>query len=180
MTGQVRERTGSNLTGIVPSNTYTSKDDTHIVIGGNGDSIFKRLMTTIGRDDLGTDPALADNAGRATRATELDNAIQAWCGRHDAEYLLKALNEAQVPNGKIYSIADIVKDPQYIAREMIQTVKLKDGTSVQVPGVVPRLSKTPGRVAGTGPDLGEHTDRILKDIGYTAEQIATLKKGKAV
>lgn len=179
-TGQVRERTGSNLTGIVPSNTYTSKDGTHIVIGGNGDSIFKRLMSTIGRDDLGTDPLLSDNAGRATRATELDDAIGAWCGTHDAEYLLKALNDAQVPNGKIYSIADIVKDAQYIAREMIQTVTLKDGTPVQVPGVVPRLSKTPGKVAGIGPDLGEHTGSVLEDLGYTPEQIAALKRGHAI
>jgi len=179
-TGQIRERTGSNLTGIVPSNTYTSKDGTHIVIGGNGDSIFKRLMTTIGRDDLGADPALADNAGRARRAGELDDAIGAWCAQHDAQYLLKALNEAQVPNGKIFSIEDIVKDPQYLAREMIQTVHLKDGTPLQVPGVVPRLSKTPGRVAGTGPDLGEHNQSVLSSLGYTDEQIAKLKTGKAI
>jgi formyl-CoA transferase len=179
-TGQARERTGSNLTGIVPSNTYTSRDRTHIVIGGNGDSIFKRLMSTIGRDDLGSDPALADNAGRATRAQELDDAIQAWCSAHDAEFILKALNDAQVPNGKIYSIADIVSDPQYLAREMIQTVQLKDGTPVQVPGVVPRLSKTPGRVPGAGPDLGEHTAGVLAELGYTAEQIAALKQGKAI
>ncbi|MDB5806590.1 MAG: CoA-transferase [Betaproteobacteria bacterium] len=180
LTGQVRERTGSNLTGIVPSNTYTSKDGTHIVIGGNGDSIFKRLMTTIGRDDLGTDPALADNAGRAKRATELDDAIQAWCGVHEAALILKALNEAQVPNGKIYSIADIVADPQYQAREMIQTVTLKDGTALKVPGVVPRLSKTPGKVNGSGPDLGEHNREVLATLGYTAEQIAALKAKKAI
>jgi len=179
-TGQVRERTGSNLTGIVPSNTYTSKDGMHIVIGGNGDSIFKRLMTTIARDDLGNDAALADNAGRAKRATELDDAIQAWCGAHEAQFLLKALNEAQVPNGKIYSIADIVQDPQYRAREMIQTVHLKDGMELKVPGVVPRLSKTPGRVNGVGPDLGEHNQSVLASLGYTAQQIAALKANKAI
>jgi len=179
-TGQVRERTGSNLTGIVPSNTYTSKDGTHIVIGGNGDSIFKRLMATIGRDDLGTDPALADNAGRAKRATELDDAIGAWCAQHEAEFILGALNEAQVPNGKIYSIADIARDPQFLAREMIQTVHLKDGTPVQVPGVVPRLSKTPGKIPGTGPDLGEHNETVLARLGYSTEQIAKLKAGKAI
>jgi formyl-CoA transferase len=179
-TGQVRERTGSNLTGIVPSNTYTSKDGVHIVIGGNGDSIFKRLMTTIGRDDLGTDPALADNAGRAKRAEELDDAIGAWCAAHESAFILQALNEAQVPNGKIYSIEDIVKDPQYQAREMIQTVKLKDGTPVQVPGVVPRLSKTPGRIHGVGPELGEHNAAVLEGLGYSAEKIAALKKGKAI
>ena len=179
-TGQVRERTGSNLTGIVPSNTYTSKDGVHIVIGGNGDSIFKRLMTTIGRDDLGNDPALADNAGRAKRAEELDGAIGAWCAANDAAVILPALNDAQVPNGKIFSIEDIVKDAQYLAREMIQTVHLKDGTPVQVPGVVPRLSKTPGRVPGTGPELGEHNEKVLLSLGYTAEQIATLKGSKAI
>lgn len=179
-TGQVRERTGTNLTGIVPSNTYTSKDGTHIVIGGNGDSIFKRLMTCIGRDDLGTDPSLADNSGRAKRAQELDDAIQAWCGANEAEFILKALNEAQVPNGKIYSIADIVRDPQYLAREMIQTVKLKDGTPLQVPGVVPRLSKTPGRVHGVGPDLGEHNQSVLERLGYAAQEIAALKAKKVI
>ncbi|HEY4374592.1 MAG TPA: CoA transferase [Burkholderiales bacterium] len=179
-TGQVRERTGTNLTGIVPSNTYTSKDGTHIVIGGNGDSIFKRLMTCIGRDDLGIDPGLADNSGRAKRAQELDDAIQAWCSANEAEFILKALNEAQVPNGKIYSIADIVKDPQYIARDMIQTVNLKDGTPVQVPGVVPRLSKTPGRVNGIGPDLGEHNQSVLERLGYAAQEIAALKAKKVI
>lgn len=179
-TGQVRERTGTNLTGIVPSNTYTSKDGTHIVIGGNGDSIFKRLMTCIGRDDLGTDPGLADNSGRAKRAQELDDAIQAWCGANEAEFILAQLNEAQVPNGKIYSIADIVKDPQYQARGMIQEVALKDGTALKVPGVVPRLSKTPGRVNGSGPDLGEHNAQVLERLGYTAQQIAALKDKKAI
>jgi formyl-CoA transferase len=160
--GTVRERTGSNLTGIVPSNTYTSKDGVHIVIGGNGDSIFKRLAVLMGRDDWANDPALADNAGRASRAKELDDGIGVWCAQHDAAYLLKALDDSQVPNGKIYSAADIVKDAQYQARGMIETLKLDDGTELKVPGVVPKLSKTPGRKPSRGPRLGEHNDEILK------------------
>ena len=113
MAGVVRERTGSNLTGIVPSNTYLSRDEVHIVIGANGDSIFKRLMTLIGRDDLGNDPSLADNAGRAKRADELDRAIGEWTATLDADEAVRLLNDAKVPNGKIYSIADIVRDPQF-------------------------------------------------------------------
>ena len=160
--GTVRERTGTNLTGIVPSNTYTSKDLVHIAIGGNGDSIFKRLAQTMGRDDWANDPVLGNNAGRATRAQEIDNGIGAWCSAHDADFLLAALAEAQVPSSKIFSIKDIVADPQYQARGMIETITLDDGTELKVPGVVPKLSKTPGRLPGRGPTLGEHNSEILK------------------
>lgn len=160
--GVVRERTGSGLTGIVPSNTYTSKDGVHIAIGGNGDSIFKRLALLIGRPEWATDPGLADNAGRVKRVDELDAGIGAWCVQHDADYLLRALGEAQVPNGKIYSVQDIAEDSQYAARGMIETVTLEDGTVLKVPGVVPKLSKTPGRVPGRGPKLGEHNHQVLK------------------
>jgi formyl-CoA transferase len=175
VTGEIRERTGSNLTGIVPSNTYQSKDGKHVVIGANGDSIFKRLMSLMGRDDLGNDPALANNAGRANRAQELDDAILAWTRLHDADDLVALLNAAQVPNGKIYSIADIVSDPQYIARDMIRTVKLDDGTSLKVPGIVPKLSATPGDIDGPGPALGQHTDELLQRLGYDAARIAALR-----
>ncbi len=154
--GTLRERTGTNLTGIVPSNTYTSKDAVHIVIGGNGDSIFKRLAALMGRDDWVVDPGLADNAGRAARAAELDAGIGAWCAAHDAAFLLAALEAAQVPASKIYSIADIVRDPQYLARGMIEKLALDDGVQLMVPGVVPKLSRTPGRIRGRGPKLGEH------------------------
>ena len=154
--GTVRERTGTKLTGIVPSNTYQSKDGVHIAIGGNGDSIFKRLAQTMGRDDWANDPQLGNNAGRAARAQEMDDGIQAWCSAHDAAFLLDALSTAQVPSSKIFSIKDIVEDAQYQARGMIETVTLDDGTQLQVPGVVPKLSKTPGRVPGRGPALGEH------------------------
>ena len=157
--GTVRERTGTSLTGIVPSNTYTSKDGVHIVIGGNGDSIFKRLAQIMGRDDWVDDPALADNAGRAARATELDQGIGAWCAAHDALFLLQALDAAQVPASKIFSIADIVRDPQFLARGMIESLVLEDGLKLMVPGVVPKLSRTPGRIHGRGPTLGEHNGR---------------------
>jgi len=154
--GTLRERTGTNLTGIVPSNTYTSRDAKHIVIGGNGDSIFKRLAQLMGRDDWVVDAGLADNAGRAARAAELDDGIGAWCAAHDAAFLLEALDAAQVPASKIYSIADIVRDPQYQARGMIEKLALDGGMELLVPGVVPKLSRTPGRIRGPGPKLGEH------------------------
>lgn len=180
MFGLVRERTGSNLTGIVPSNTYLTRDDQHVVIGANGDSIFKRLMNLMGRGDLAEDPALADNAGRARRADELDAAIGDWTRRHGVEELVGLLNEAQVPNGKIYSIADIVRDPQYLARGMIREVRLPDGTALKVPGVVPKLSDTPGDIEWVGPRLGEHTEEVLSMLGYASGDIAALRERKVI
>ncbi|HKY01983.1 MAG TPA: CaiB/BaiF CoA-transferase family protein [Burkholderiales bacterium] len=176
MFDEVRERTGTNLTGIVPSNTYLTKEGHHVVIGGNGDSIFKRLMIAIGRPDIAEDPSLADNAGRAKRAAELDEVIGGWTAANNTEHVLSVLNEAQVPNGKIYSIADIVKDPQFLARGMIRDSKLPDGVSLKVPGVVPKLSETPGDFESLGPELGEHTEEILATLGYTAQQLAEFKQ----
>ena len=178
--GEVRERTGTNLTGIVPSNTYLTRDAQHIVIGANADSIFKRLMLMIGRGDLAEDPALADNAGRAKRADELDAAIGEWTGKRNAEEVLAALAAAQVPNGKIYSMADIAADAHYIARGMIREVKLGDGTALKVPGVVPKLSATPGDIDWVGPELGEHTEAVLAAHGYGRAEIAALREHKAV
>lgn len=180
MYGVVRERTGSNLTGIVPSNTYLTKDRQHVVIAANGDSIFKRLMQTIGREDLADDPTLADNAGRAKRAQELDEVIGGWAGQHDLEHVLRTLDGAQVPNGKIYSIADIVKDPQFLARDMIRQVELADGTSVKVPGIVPKLSDTPGDLEWVGPALGQHTEEVLARLGYSAAERADLRARKII
>jgi len=177
---ETRERTGTNLTGIVPSNTYLTRDGQHIVIGANADSIFKRLMQLIGRGDLADDPSLADNAGRSKRADELDAAIGAWTGKHDAEQVLSALSEAQVPSGKIYSMADIVADAQYLARDMIRKVKLPDGTPLKVPGIVPKLSETPGDIDWVGPALGEHTEAVLAAHGYARDEIADLRARKAV
>jgi len=178
--GEIRERTGTNLTGIVPSNTYLTRDAKHIVIGANADSIFKRLMQMIGRSDLAEDPSLADNAGRSNRADELDTAIGAWTARHDADEVLRALSEAQVPSGKIYSMGDIAADAQYLARDMIRQVKLADGTLLKVPGVVPKLSGTPGGIEWVGPALGEHTDAVLAAHGYGRAEIADLRARKAV
>jgi formyl-CoA transferase len=180
MFGEVRERRGRNLTGIVPSNTYLARDGQHVVIGANADSIFKRLMNLMGRADLGDDPSLADNAGRAQRADELDEAIGAWTAKHDADAVVRMLNEAQVPNGKIYSIADIARDAQYLARDMIRQVELPDGTPLKVPGVVPKLSATPGDIGWVGPRLGEHTESVLAAHGYGASEIARLRERRAI
>jgi formyl-CoA transferase len=180
MYGIVRERSGSNLTGIVPSNTYLTRDGHHVVIGANADSIFKRLMTAIGRTDLAEDPGLADNAGRAKRADELDQVIGAWTEANDVERVLKALAEAQVPSGKIYSIADIASDPQYLSRDMIRQVTLPNGARLSVPGIVPKLSETPGDVEWQGPALGEHTAEVLGRLGYTAAEIERLRASKVI
>ena len=177
---ETRERTGTNLTGIVPSNTYLTRDGQHIVIGANADSIFRRLMQMIGRSDLAQDPSLADNAGRSKRADELDDAIGAWTGKHDAQEALSALSEAQVPSGKIYSMADVAADAQYLARDMIRNVQLADGTPLKVPGIVPKLSETPGDIDWVGPALGEHTEAVLAAHGYARAEIADLRARKAV
>jgi formyl-CoA transferase len=178
--GEVRERTGTALTGIVPSNTYLTRDRQYVAIGANGDSIFKRLMQLIGRDDLASDPSVADNAGRVKRAEELDRVIGEWTSRYDADEVVRLLNQAQVPNGKIYSMADIAADRQYQARDMIRDVTLPDGTSIKVPGVVPKLSVTPGDLDWVGPQLGEHTEEVLAACGYSEDEVVALRERKVI
>jgi formyl-CoA transferase len=173
--GFVRERSGASLPGIVPSNTYTTRDGKYVVIGANGDSIFKRMMTAIGRDDLGSDPGLARNDGRVARTAELDRAIGSWCAAHDLDHVLKVLADAQVPSGKIYDIADIVSDLHYRARGMIEQAALPDGTPVKIPGVAPKMGLTPGGTRWLGPRLGEHTDEVLRELGYDAGKLRDLK-----
>ncbi len=166
MSGFVRERTGASLPGIVPSNTYLCGDGQYVVIGANGDSIFKRMMLAIDRADLANDAALADNAGRTRRTEELDTAIAAWTGANNLTDVLAVLDKADVPSGRIYSIADIVADMQYQTRGMIEKHKLGDNKEVWLPGIVPKLSETPGGTKWIGPKLGEHTAEVLRAIGY--------------
>jgi formyl-CoA transferase len=174
--GVIRQRTGGALPGIVPSNTYTCADGEAIVVAGNGDAIFRRLMLAIGRDDLANDPALARNDGRVPRTQEIDDAIQGWCEKHSIDAALAVLSAADVPVSKIYSVADMVRDPQFAARQMIESAQLPDGTPLKVPAVVPKLSATPGRTRWLGPRLGEHTDSVLQQLGHSLEDIAKLRR----
>ncbi len=178
--GVVRERTGGALPGIVPSNTYTTADGENIVIAGNGDAIFKRLMTAIGRDDLANDPGVAHNAGRVQRVDEIDGAIQAWCSGRDIDSALEVLKAADVPVSKIYSVKDMLQDPQFLARKMFEQHAFRDGSPVKLPAVTPKLSETPGGTRWLGPALGEHTDEVLNDLGYSAGQIADMRAGKVL
>jgi crotonobetainyl-CoA:carnitine CoA-transferase CaiB-like acyl-CoA transferase len=178
--GVVRERTGTSLPGIVPSNTYTCQDGAAIVVGGNGDAIFKRLMAAVARPDLGDDPQLAHNDGRVPRAGEIDAAIQQWCSRHPIDRALAALEQAQVPASRIYSVADMFRDPQFAARAMIEEHVLGDGTPLKVPAIVPKLSETPGQTRWLGPALGQHTDEVLESIGVSRVQIDELRRNGAI
>jgi crotonobetainyl-CoA:carnitine CoA-transferase CaiB-like acyl-CoA transferase len=174
MLGHVRERSGGALPGIAPSNTYPTADGAYVVIAGNSDPIFKRLMLAIDREDLANDPALAHNDGRVPRTQEIDGAIAAWLASRTIDEALDVLNAADVPVGRIYSVADMFTDPQYVARQMIQTFKWQDGRDITLPNVTPKLSETPGETRWLGPELGEHTDEVLQTLGYDADHIARL------
>jgi crotonobetainyl-CoA:carnitine CoA-transferase CaiB-like acyl-CoA transferase len=180
MLGHVRERSGGALPGIAPSNTYPTADGAYVVIAGNSDPIFKRLMQAIGRDDLGENPAFAHNDGRAAQSDLLDAAISAWSSALLIDEVLKTLEQAEVPAGRIYNVADIVADPHYQARGMILDAELPGGASVKMPGIVPKLSDTPGSVNWQGPALGQHTDSVLGELGMTAADIAQLKASGVV
>lgn len=177
--GLVRERTGAALPGIVPSNTYACRDGS-IVIGGNSDPIFKRLMRAIERADLADDPALASNDGRVPRTAEIDAAIGAWLAPRGIDEALDVLNAADVPAGRIYSAADMFTDPQFLARQMIERFRLPDGQALPLPAVTPKLSGTPGDTRWLGPALGEHTDAVLAGLGYDAQAIAALREQGAI
>ena len=174
--GEVRQAAGSALPGIAPTNAYQCADGGYVLVAGNGDSIFKRLMTVIGRDDLGNDPQLENNDGRVKRVAELDQAIGEWTKTVSTTKALEMLDSVAVPAGRIYTVADIASDPHYKARGNIQTIQMQDGTKVDVPGVIPKLSRTPGSIKTLAPDIGQNTDEILKSIGLTNDQVASLKE----
>ena len=178
--GFIRERTGNIMPGITPSSIHTCADGKHIQIGANGDAIFQRFMRAIDREDLANDPALADNAGRDTRRDELYGVIDRWAASLPLSEVEAVLVRAEVPASRIYSAEDMFADPQFLAREMFLSAKLPDGKPFKMPGIVPKLSETPGGVEWTGPQLGEHNAQVLCELGYSAERIAELKAAGAI
>ncbi|MBB3908520.1 carnitine dehydratase [Anoxybacillus sp. UARK-01] len=177
LTGVVRERSGSTLPGIAPSNTYKCKDEKRVVIGGNSNNIFQRLMQVIGREDLANDPKYANNQGRAENAEFIDSVIESWTKQHTLTEVLQTLDRSSIPAGPIYSIQDIVHDVQYQEREMLLPLELDDGQECLFPGIVPKLSDTPGEMKWIGPKLGEHNDEIYAGIlGYSVKQLEKLKQ----
>lgn len=174
--GAVRGPGGSALPGIAPTNAYLCGDGGYVLVAGNGDSIFKRLMQLIGREDLASDPELAHNAGRVARVAELDAAIGAWSANRTVDQALAALDSASVPAGKIYTVADIAADPHYRERGMLQEIRLDDGDTLTVPGIVPKLSRTPGGHRRNAPRIGQDTDAVLREVGLSEAQIAALRE----
>ncbi|HEY3540775.1 MAG TPA: CoA transferase [Trinickia sp.] len=177
--GAVREAAGSALPGIAPSNAYRCTDG-YVLVAGNGDSIFRRLMSVIGRDDLAADPSLADNAGRVARVDELDEAIGAWTASRTSQEVLDTLSAARVPAGKIYTAKDIAEDPHYRARDMILRQTTREGYELAVPGIVPKLTGTPGAVRSAAPRLGDDTEAVLREAGLTDDMIRTLREQGAI
>ena len=178
--GFIRERSGNIMPGITPSSIHTSSDGKHVQIGANGDAIFQRFMRAIDRDDLADDPSLADNAGRDLRRDELYGVIDRWANATPLTQMLETLNGAEVPASRIYSAEDMLSDPQFLAREMFLSAKLPDGKTFKMPGIVPKLSATPGGVDAIGPVLGEHNQHVLSALGYSQEQISALHRDGAI
>jgi crotonobetainyl-CoA:carnitine CoA-transferase CaiB-like acyl-CoA transferase len=167
--GAVRGAAGSAMPGIAPTNAYACADGAYVLVAGNGDSIFRRLMRAIGRPDLEADPGLARNEGRVARVAEIDAAIGAWTAQHPIAHVIEVLDGAGVPAGRIYTVADIAADPQYLAREMIVQTADADGRPLKVPGIVPKLADTPGRLRMPAPRLGQHNDEVLGQPGWPVQ-----------
>jgi crotonobetainyl-CoA:carnitine CoA-transferase CaiB-like acyl-CoA transferase len=175
--GIVRERTGSSLPGITPSNTYCSGDGSYVAIGGNSDAIFRRLMKAIGQPELGEDPRYRTNADRTEHAEELDSLIEDWVRQHTTEEIMQSLDEAAVPVGPIYSVEDIVEDEQYHARDMLLESEIEGIGTVKMPGLVPKLSETPGEVEWYGGPLGAHNEEVYSGLlGLSAKEIERLSE----
>jgi len=173
--GVIREPSGTTVTGIVPTNTYTCGDGKHVVIGGNGDSIYRRLMTAAQRTDLAEHPEMQSNAGRVIHEREIDAALSAWCANHTAAQIVEILEDVQVPVGLIYSVEDMMTDPQYQARGMFESVEI-DGQPLKIPAILPKLDGTPGRTDWPGLDAGSHNREILQGIlGMSEDEMARLK-----
>lgn len=178
--GFVRERSGNIMPGITPSSIHICADGKAVQIGANGDAIFQRLMRTMGNEPMAEDPQLTDNAGRDDRRDEIYALIDAWTGSLTQEQVLTSLKQADVPASRIYSVADMFSDPQFLARDMFITGQLPDGKEFKMPGIVPKLSATPGSSEWTGPALGEHTDELLTQLGYDARELARLRAEGAI
>ncbi len=178
--GVIRQPSGTTVTGIVPTNTYRCEDGKFVVIGGNGDSIFKRLMIAIGREDMANDPELADNAGRVTHERTIDKVLASWCSSLPSKTVIATLEEARVPVGPIYNAEDMFNDPHFQARGLFEEVPVGDDT-VHIPAIAPKLSETPGATRWPGPKLGEHSDIVLKEVlGKSDSAITSLRQSGAV
>ncbi|MCB1675039.1 MAG: CoA transferase [Halioglobus sp.] len=178
--GVIREPSGTTITGIVPTNTYRCDDGKYVVIGGNGDSIFKRLMTAAGRSDMAENPAMADNAGRILHEDEIDEALAQWCAGHSSVHVIDTLETVRVPVGPIYSVEDMMQDPQYRARGMFESVEI-DGQPLKIPAILPRLEDTPGRTDWPGSAVGSHNEEVLRDILKLDDaQIAALREAGVI
>jgi crotonobetainyl-CoA:carnitine CoA-transferase CaiB-like acyl-CoA transferase len=178
--GVVREPSGSTITGIVPTNTYRCADGKYVIIGGNGDSIYQRLMRAIGRAEMAEDARFATNAKRVENEKEIDAAISAWTGARDSAAALEALRQAGVPNGPIYSVADMMADPHFNARGMFESVEV-GGRPLKIPAIPPLLGATPGRTDAPGPTLGAHTDEVLETLlGLKADARAALRASRVI
>jgi formyl-CoA transferase len=178
--GEVRQRSGSTLPGIAPSNLYPCSDGSHVLIAGNADALYRRLMSAIGREDLRDDPALARNDGRAAQMERIDNAIAAWTSQRTQDEILLEMQKAEVPAGRIYTAADIAADPHYAARGMLQQVTAGDGEPLKVPGIIPKLSATPGAIRSPAPRLGEHTAEVLQGLGFSEAEISVMRAKKII
>ncbi len=176
--GVIREPSGTTITGIVPTNTYTCQDGKHVVIGGNGDSIYKRLMTEAGREDMANDPELAHNPGRVVHQEAIDKALADWCATNNSRDIIDRLEAVRVPVGPIYDVEDMMADPHYQARGMFETVEI-NGQPLKIPAILPKLSKTPGRTDWPGDVIGSHNDEVLGELlGLdTAERSALRDQG---